>query len=487
MSHDLDGTARVEAIARLVTVMAERSGLKFTEIRELMSTILGYDYNVDRFNRKFRAKEKPENPHYQLEELRALIRIFTKEVSPEQRCTADEAFQLFSLARVPLTNFKTLKDFFSEPEYRAAWKPYAHSEIDVEDLRKDRDFLKPIYPQVFIGRDGDLAAIHRRLGVGNDTERVALTVVRGWPGVGKTTLINRLVYDEQGLLHSLYPDGILWTSLGPQGDVLQALRSWARQIGAVHIEALQNLEEVVTQMRLALQNKRVLLVIDDVWDEAQGGYFKQLVSDQTTLLFATRFTDVANRLAETPQNVYILPVLTPEQSFEVLSVFAPTASRVYSSELADLVLTLEGLPLALRVAGHLIEDECFMGFDPSALIEALKTDFRGFQDLAPSDRFDEKIGRTPTIGLLFRLSLQTLAFTEQRAFACMGAFAPKPATFALDAMTKICALETPDFTVRTLVGRGLIEPLGYGRFQMHYTLSLYAKHLLKTKMAELLS
>ena len=487
MSHNAGEITHVEQIARLVTVMADRSKLKYAQIRELMSDKLKWNYDIDRFNRKFRGKETSENPHYDLEELLALIHVLTNEVSPEQRCTVHEAFQLFSLARISLADFKTLKEFFSEQDYRAAWKPYAHSEIGVDDLRKDRDFLKPIYPQVFIGRDNDLAALHYRLGVDNDAGRDALTVIRGWPGVGKTTLINRLVYDEQGRLDALYPDGILWTSLGPQGDVLQALRNWARQIGAVHIEVLQNLEDVVAQMRLALQNRRVLLVIDDVWDETQGGYFKRLGSDQTTLLFATRFTDLAYRLAEVPRNVYILPVLTPEQSFEVLRAFAPYAMQLYSSELADLVLTLEGLPLALRVAGRLIEDECFIGFDAKPLIDALQTDFRGFQDLAPSDRFDEKVGQTPTIGLLFKLSVQTLARSEQRTFTCMGAFAPKPATFDLDSMTNICALNTPEYTMRVLVGRGLVEPMGYGRFQMHYTLSLYAKHLLNTKMAELMS
>ncbi|MFN8529509.1 MAG: ATP-binding protein [Anaerolineae bacterium] len=487
MSQNTDKSSQAERIAQLVEEMSIYAGLPFTEVCERWSKRLRAPYDMDRFNRLFRAKDKAKsaNKYYEIDELTALVQVFIEDVAPELRCKASQAFQLFNFAHVPLEAFKRLKRFFPEAEYRAAWRAYTGIDEESSDAPKDPNLLRPVYPQVFIGRDADLAAIHSRLGVNETGMHAPLTVIRGWPGVGKTTLINRLVYDESRALRALYPDGILWTSLGPSGNGLQSLRSWARQLNAIHVEQLRSVEEVIEAVRHILQNKQVLLVIDDVWNEEQGNVFKKLASDQTTFLFTTRFTDVALILGEHRENVHLLDVLSPQASLELMALFAPYASQAYPAEMESLVTTLEGLPLALRVSGRLVEDEYFMGFDPTPLITELQTNFRSFQDKAPAERFDEATGQTPTIGLLFRRSIQTLAPADQQAFACVGGFAHKPATFDLKAMGVICGLVDPKRTARVLVGRGLLEPRGDGRFQMHYTLSMYARHLLDTHLAEL--
>ena len=141
-------------------------------------------------------------------------------------------------------------------------------------------------------------------------------------------------------------------------------------------------------------------------------------------------------------------------------------------------------PLALRVAGALIEYEHFLDFNVKQLISDLQENFRS---LDSSDYIDEATGRTATIGMLFRRSILTLPQREQEAFACIGGFAPKPATVNLRAMTNLCGLAEPEKTVRILVGRGLLEPRGDGRFQMHYTLAMYARHLVDTELSELSS
>ncbi len=490
MAHNSSGKVRAEAIAELAQKLVDRASLSYVDMVDLMgkrvNRVLGYDlgYSMDRFNRTFRAHDKVENRTYDVRELCAFIYVLTEQVSPHERCTAEEAFQLFNLARVPLEEFKQLKVFYSEREYRAAWQPYLHIEHDAEDFEKDPSFLKPIYPYMVIGRDKDIDNLHMRLGVNYEKVRLPITVVRGWPGVGKTTVINRIVHDERQVLRSLYPDGILWTTMGPDGDAVAALRNWARQIGAGHIEMLQDEKEVVEQMRFFLQGKRVLLVIDDVWKQKQSNMFQQLSSGQTTFLFATRFTELAIEIGGR-ENVYFLDILNRKASLDLLQVFSPNVYREYETELDALVETLEGLPLALRVAGRLMEEEHFLGFDLAVLISELQTDFSKIGNVPASERFDEATGQTPTISLLFRRSIQTLAPLDQEAFVCLGGFAPKPATFHLRAMEHVCKLTNPQSTARALVGRGLLEPLGEGRFQMHYTLSMYAAHLLNTGGADL--
>ena len=49
--------------------------------------------------------------------------------------------------------------------------------------------------------------------------------VHGMGGVGKTTLIEAICHDRQVI--EAFPDGILWTTLGPQADVFSAQANWA--------------------------------------------------------------------------------------------------------------------------------------------------------------------------------------------------------------------------------------------------------------------
>jgi hypothetical protein len=309
-----------------------------------------------------------------------------------------------------------------------------------------------------------------------------VTVVRGWPGVGKTTLINRLIYDQSKALSLAFPDGVFWGSLGIHGDPLLLLKAWGRQLGAAEIATSEDVADAIQAIRNSIQDKNVLLVIDDVWHESHAHLLLKLRTDTTTFLFTTRFTDVASSI--TP-DIYVLGVLTTEQSRALLSLIAKDAIEAYADRLDSLIMALEGLPLALRVAGALFRER-YLLTDLTGLINELEQNFREFQDRAPADRFDEELGQTPTIGLLFRRSIQTLPEREQLAFACVGTFAPKPATFDIDDFVEVAELEDGAETVRILIGRGLLELLADRRLQMHYTLVMYAKHLLETNLYELL-
>ena len=63
----------------------------------------------------------------------------------------------------------------------------------------------------------------------------------------------------------------------------------------------------------------------------------------------------------------------------------------------------------------------------------------------------------------------------QAYFAMLGVFAPKPATFDLPAMAAVWDIGDAKPHARVLVERGLLEPIGGGRFQMHALLVMYAK------------
>ena len=75
----------------------------------------------------------------------------------------------------------------------------------------------PPLPSLVIGRDETFREIKRRLGVGS-SEIHPITVIQGWPGVGKSTTVAMLAHDQE--VAQQFPDGILWTSLGENPGIL---------------------------------------------------------------------------------------------------------------------------------------------------------------------------------------------------------------------------------------------------------------------------
>jgi len=146
------------------------------------------------------------------------------------------------------------------------------------------------------------------------------------------------------------------------------------------------------------------------------------------------------------------------------------------------VADLEGLPLALRVAGRLLEAEASMGWGGvQGLLAELSASSKLLAEVAPDDRYDPRTGTIPTVSLLLKKSTDRLDSDERDRFTYLGAFAPKPATFDLDAMRDVWRTDIEDAksTARKLADRGLLEPLiGTGRFQMHAVLVLHAQSLL---------
>lgn len=463
-------------LVMIVDTLRNRSGRSYVDAAKIMEQELKGDFTIDMFKAKFRRPE--ESPRYQLQEVLALVHAYHKDLTDDERIRASEALQIFSETRMKLEDYKELEKLFPAAEFKQAWRSISpgNSASTADDISP---YFKPLYPQYFIGRDQDVQNIKARLAVNTTVAPERLTVIRGWPGVGKTTFVNKLVHDDE--IEAVFSDGVLWASIGEGGSVLEVLRKWARQLGAVFIEELQDLQEIVDRLRAVLQGKSVLLVVDDIWEAVDGMWFKQIAVEKVPLLLTTRFTQIALEIAGVKDHVYILEVLSEAASMELFSVIAPTAVHKYEPQMRSLARTLEGLPLALRVAGSLIEREESFGLDTAKLIRDLDESYELIKHDAPSERFDEKTGRTPTIELLFQRSVETLDEDGQLAFTYLGAFAPKPATFDLAAIKAIWEVDDPVPYTRSLIMRGLLEPVLMDddqRFQMHYTLSMYASLLL---------
>ena len=367
------------------------------------------------------------------------------------------------------------------------------AEADAQTFRDLNELLHPpppgIVPQmpglVFVGRDESLREVRDLIGVGREPAENSLTVVRGWPGVGKTTLVAVLSRDQA--VREAFPDGVLWTSLffgehsltqsGLELKLLSLLAGWGRVLGTDSLLRIPRVSEVTAQLAALLRNRRMLLIVDDVWHQGHAAPFIQAGGRRCAMLATTRLPEVARQLAGGHGKVYTLPVLTEEHALRLLHILAPEVVQRHQQECRELLHELEYLPLSIHVAAGLLKAEAEHGLDVADLIAEIRKGAALIQATAPFDRTEN--GTTPTLAALLRRSTDLLDDEARDCFAFLGAFAPKPATFDLEAMADVWEMGDPKPMVRKLASHGLIEYVGEGRYQMHALLVRHANSLLE--------
>jgi nucleoside phosphorylase len=337
----------------------------------------------------------------------------------------------------------------------------------------------PPAPEIFLGRDEEMAELKRRLGILREEQSSGpvqvLTAVRGWPGIGKTATATVLAHDAD--LLTAFPDGVLWTSLGPSPNLLSELATLGRALGTDEILRAPTLKEAASLLAAHLCNKRMLLIVDDVWEVEHVVPFQQARGEDCALLVTTRQPGVVNGLSLSDEAIYNLPALTEDRALDLLRILVPNVVAEHGDACRQLARDVECLPLALHVAGRLLNAESQMGWGVADLLNDLREGARLIEAKAPADMMDYETETIPTVAALLKKSTDRLDDFTRDCFAFLGPFAPKPATFDLDAMKAVWIVEDPKPIARKLVERGLLEPVG-SRFQMHALLVAHANSLL---------
>jgi hypothetical protein len=354
-------------------------------------------------------------------------------------------------------------------------------EFSYDDLTKLRDLVFPnpsgIFPPfphlIFIGRNEAVTDIKSRLGLGAGGRSSAPVIVRGWPGVGKTTLVSVLSRDAD--IVAKYPDGILWTSLEQNPNLASILAGWGRALGREDLLRVPTAEEIVLKLAAVLQSRQMLLIVDDIWKAEDGVLFQKAQGANCGLLMTTRLERVAEELSQADDEIYVLPVLKEEDALRLVSILAPEVVKQYPEQCLELINNLEKLPLAIHVAAKLLRREYKKGWGIEGLIEEINDGAKILEAKAPPDRAEK--GQIPTVQALLKKSTDLLSDRIREYFAYLGAFAPKPATFSEDHMRFVWKVSDARPIIRELYENGLLEPVGNGRFQMHALLVAHARSL----------
>ena len=365
------------------------------------------------------------------------------------------------------------------------------ADADGPERRSGPALCLPPRPALLIGRDRVVRDLGQRIGLVDDADDARgeaahpaadseamrpLTVVHGWPGVGKSTLLAWLAHDPA--VSKRFTDGVLWASLGESPDLVGELAQWTRMLGLpLPGLGLPTVDALSAALRGCLRERRVLLLIDDVWQPGHAAAMS-VGGHACATVVSTRLPEVASALAPTAGDLYRLRVLTSDAGVALLQALTPVTVARHPEAARALVDDLEGLPLALHVAGRLLEAESRMGWGVEELLRELREGAALLQARAPHDMRGGEHAASPTVQALLRRSTDGLDPALRDRFALLGLFVPKPATFDLAAVAALWSDEDPRPTLRRLVDHGLLEPLADARFQMHALLVLHAKALL---------
>ncbi len=176
----------------------------------------------------------------------------------------------------------------------------------------------------------------------------ASLALQGMGGVGKSVLAAALARDPA--LQAAFPDGILWITLGLTPNVALRQADLAESLGEKdrHFPDEQRGKLILREL---LQDKACLLILDDVWQTAHAAAFDCL-GPAGRLLITTRDAGLAQSLGA---RLHSLDVFGPAEALELLAHWAGQSPETLPPEAARVAQECGYLPLALAMAGALVQ------------------------------------------------------------------------------------------------------------------------------------
>jgi WD40 repeat protein len=170
--------------------------------------------------------------------------------------------------------------------------------------------------------------------------------LHGQGGIGKSVLAAAVARDPD--VRGRFPDGVFWATVGEGGDVLAAQLDLLTRLdpGA---EKPRTPAQAQRSLRDALAERRVLLVVDDVWSDAAARAFR-LTGPLGRVLYTTRDERVLDAVGAEPFRVEVLsPAAARGLARAVLTADPDAAAEVDLPPAADTAIEQVGR-VALAVA-----------------------------------------------------------------------------------------------------------------------------------------
>jgi hypothetical protein len=315
----------------------------------------------------------------------------------------------------------------------------------LEDRSRQRrvPVMAPALPFDFVQRPAEFDTLKRQLLDAKGDATAVTAAFRGAGGYGKTTLAKAVVHDPD--IQDAYFDGILWVELGQWPENLLAIISdlITRLTGTP--PGLQTINAVASALDEALGDRRVLMVIDDVWREQDLRPFLQGGS-HTSRLITTRIDKILPTVAVRQP----VQAMTDQEAFDLLSSgLPPREAASQHLELGKIAARLCKWVQLLKLVNGFLRDRVVKSRQP--LADAIagvnhRLDEKGLV------AFDARKGadRTNAMAVTIGVSLELLDDNQRARFHELVIF-PAEADIPLGVVTHLWAdtgdlneLETED-------------------------------------------
>ncbi len=170
-----------------------------------------------------------------------------------------------------------------------------------------------------------------------------ITVLYGKSGQGKTILAQ----SAREAMHEQFPDGILWTTLGPHDNMLQIYQDVIMQYkNTAHIPHSENI--AYGEMFRCIRDKQILLICDDVRTNTDAQYILTALPNTCHILFLT-----CNQQLLPNEKSIELGLMSRNESRELL-IQSSGRTDIKDTEWDLIAEHLGYFPLALKMAGALL-------------------------------------------------------------------------------------------------------------------------------------
>lgn len=305
------------------------------------------------------------------------------------------------------------------------------------------------------------------------------SVLFGLPGIGKTTLAQYV--SQQPVIRELFPDGLLWVSLGPEPTVHSELLRLATLLGMPEDEKVRDTDALSRYVHHLSGERRLLIVIDDAWNVDAVLPFL-IGGPHVAHLLTTRLPELALALPQAqPCSV---PELDAQHSHAFLTTLVPDLAAQSSEILPRLLQYTGGLPLALTLLGHYLRTQTIGGQQRrmQAALDRLSDARLRLRVAAPLGPPLQPASMSWSLESLIGISDHYLSSTAQQALRSISVLPARPGRFSEAAALAVSghAIDVLD----QLLDAGLLEGAGEGWYHMHQAIADYAR-LHRTEIAPL--
>jgi len=210
-------------------------------------------------------------------------------------------------------------------------------------------------------------------------------------------------------VQGLFPDGILWVSLGKdatEADIMKQMGEWVTALGETVSASAPSLNTLKVRLGHLLEARACLLIVDDVWRYTLADHFR-VSGPYCRLVITTRDAEIAHELGA---RVQLIPLMTEDEAMVLLGAWADGALTVVENAMQQqIVKRLGRLPLAVKLAGAQLRRQ-----PPEDWLR--RFDVRKLRSNRPEGDIHDSLEQT------FRLSIDDLETSVQRLYAALVIF-----------------------------------------------------------------